>query len=1276
MNHTHIVQPNDLSHYADTRESQGVIPELVYHLVRQSVPDATECRIPYGDAVNQPGCDGFVESDTGYLPFVPVGISYWEIGTGSDPQKKATADFEKRTQEISDAERAKVSFIFVTPRSLAPKGWQESQQREWIERRKDRGWKKIQIIDGGKLADWLREFPALGCWMATKTGITRSLGGITTPLEHWNTILFRRTGGDPPLPPELFTVSRSVACDALDALFSGSTQKLFLLAESEQDVDDFVAAYLSTLEASKANKFANRCLFISDANAWHSVSILRKAHILVASPRLGLDTGQNNLQAVAAGGGHRVIIPLCGAWAGGNPEIIKLISPSQSQIEDVLKKANFPDIRARELGRIGGGRISAFMRHLSGMGTLPPYATWGTARQIAQAGLVGKWYGKNTRDIATIEELLGKGYGEWIETLRTDTLRSDSPLIQTDEMWRFVSRGEAWSALGKHITDDDLDHLKATAISILEERDPQFDLPKDERFMANARGKELGHSDLIRNGITETLALIGSRSEALSFCSHNKAEDTAILAVRSLLNEASWDRWASLNSHLPLLAEAAPDEFLAAVESATNDLPNSPFHEIFAQEGGGGLGGTTYISGLLWALEGLAWNPDYLVRVSVILADIASIDPGGGYSNRPARSLADIFLPWYVQTMAPFAKRETAIKTVIHEQPEVGYQLLLALLPRIHSHTSGCHQPIWRKYIPQNWKNTMSRSEYWEQITAFTDLAVEHAQKDTEKLGKLIDRLSDLPSSAHEKLLDYLSSDAIVDLPESKRLPLWEKLENIVRRHRKYSDAGWALPEETVQKIKDTSNKITPSMPKLKYRQLFSNRGSNLFDKKVGKVDYKEQRRRLDEARQAAITTILGGGDLDSVLQFAVSVTAPYEVGRALGVIASNQVEDAILRLLLVDSEVNVASQVIVGFISTRFLKLKFDWVDEVLGKNWSIEEKAVFLKSLPCEKEVWQRVSSHLGDEHENLYWRDAQVNPYNPDYDFAIAIEKLIEHKRAGSAVMCLASVADNKSLFDETLATRALLEVIQGESGFNELDNYQTVELIKHLQASSTTDQDALFQIEWNFLLWLDEFSSGSPITLEKRLASNPSFFADAIGIVFRSTNSDVEESKEPTEQKRNLVKNTYILLTNWKICPGTCEDNTFDATAFNAWINEARKITEETGHTAVAQMQIGHVLTHAPSDPNGLWIHESVATVLDSRNTDDMRSGYTTELFNQRGAYLQTEGQEERELAQHNREKADSLEEKRYSRFATAMREFANMYDREAEREPRRYLHADY
>ena len=1266
MQHTQIVTAADLSRYADTRESQSVIPELVYLLVRQSAPNADVCRIPYGDAVNQPGLDGIVQCQNGYFQFVPSGVSYWEIGTGGDPQAKASSDFLKRTKKLTNDERAESSFVFVTPRSAGMNGWGEPEQTAWIKRRDSRGWNHIRIIDGVKLADWLREFPALGRWMAKKVGITPSLGGIITPLEHWDIILSLGKKNDPPLPPELFTTSRSGACDSLEAVFKGETQRLFLFAESENDVEDFVAAYLSTLDEVKAQQYANRCLIISDEDAWRTVSELRQSHVLVASPRLALDSGCQDLQAVATKRGHGVVIPLCGALSGDNHEIIKLRSPSQTQIESVLKEADFSEVRARELGSIGGGRISALRRHLLGLGSVPPYVNWETARELAQAVLIGQWNAKNSADIQALEVLLGKGYGEWIETLRADTLRSDSPLIQMDEKWRIVARGEAWSALSNRITDEDLDRFGESAVLVLSERDPKFDLPKEERFAASFQGKNLEYSSQLRKGYAETLALLGSRSSAFSACSLRKPETTALLVVRRLLNNAKWERWASLDYHLPMLAEAAPDEFLDAVESVLVDLSSAPFHEVFRQEGSGGPGGWNYMSGLLWALESLAWNADYLHRVSVILADIASIDPGGNWSNRPANSLTDIFLPWHVQTTAPFEKRRTAIEAVLKEQPEVGWSLLMALLPHSHGFTSGCYKPIWREFIPRDWKEGVLQTEYWEQINIFIDLAVDLAKHDNEKLITLIDHLSDLPKSAQESILKHVSSEVVTGLVESERFLIWEKLDEIVRRHKRFSDSDWAMPKGAIERIEETRNLLTPSAPRFKYHHLFSENDIDLYD---DKGNYEEQRKRLDESRQTAASEILSVSGLNGCLDFASNAGSPYEFGRALGVIASDGIETEILPALF-DSDDDTVIRLVAGFVWARFWDRGTEWIDEVLGRDWNSDYRAKFLTDLPFENDIWDRVSRHLGESNEELYWKNVRVNPYGLNRNSSVAIDKLLSYGREGAAVMCIACSTKDEESFDEALATRALLAVLESEKGIVELDNYQTVELIKRLQKSETSDKNALFLIEWNFLPWLDRFSSGSPVTLEKRLAEDPAFFAEAIGLVFRSKNDEKDDTAEPNEKKQALARNAYKLLTEWRRSPGLCNDGTFDSKAFNEWIDEARRITEETGHADVAQVQIGHVLVHAPEDPNGLWIHEAVAKVLNYRDTIVMRSGFTTELYNERGVHTFTHGNDERELAKINREKAEALDAKGFTRFGTAMREFAEQYDREAEREEKR------
>jgi hypothetical protein len=79
MEDTHIVSNIDLETYATSRDSEAVIPELIWILVNRSVSDLTTCRIPYGDSIGQSGWDGIVETESGFRQFVPSKRSFWEI---------------------------------------------------------------------------------------------------------------------------------------------------------------------------------------------------------------------------------------------------------------------------------------------------------------------------------------------------------------------------------------------------------------------------------------------------------------------------------------------------------------------------------------------------------------------------------------------------------------------------------------------------------------------------------------------------------------------------------------------------------------------------------------------------------------------------------------------------------------------------------------------------------------------------------------------------------------------------------------------------------------------------------------------------------------------------------------------------------------------------------------------------------------------------------------------------------------------------------------------
>ena len=212
----------------------------------------------------------------------------------------------------------------------------------------------------------------------------------------------------------------------------------------------------------------------------------------------------------------------------------------------------------------------------------------------------------------------------------------DSPLkLNEGRIWEVTDREKNLQLLRERIFDRHLELVKQISIDVLTETDPQFELAPAERWAAALNGKKLRYSRNLREGLAESITWLGINGDTLVNCSE-KRRYIALLITREILSNANWQLWGSLNDLLPTLAEAAPGEFLSAVEHSLRQTP-CPFDELFAQEDTG-IGGRNYMTGLLWALEGLAWSEECLMRVCVVLAELASHDPGGNWLiDRPIR---------------------------------------------------------------------------------------------------------------------------------------------------------------------------------------------------------------------------------------------------------------------------------------------------------------------------------------------------------------------------------------------------------------------------------------------------------------------------------------------------------------------------------------------------------------------------------------------------------------------------------------------------------------
>jgi len=105
--------------------------------------------------------------------------------------------------------------------------------------------------------------------------------------------------------------------------------------------------------------------------------------------------------------------------------------------------------------------------------------------------------------------------------------------------------------------------------------------------------------------------------------------------------------------------------------------------------------------------------------------------------------------------------------------------------------------------------------------------------------------------------------------------------------------------------------------------------------------------------------------------------------------------------------------------------------------------------------------------------------------------------------------------------------------------------------------------------------------------------------------------------------------------------------------------------ETGHLEVALQYVGKVLFYSPADPLGFWINKAVADELNRKDADELRSGFSMQVFNSRGSHMvDPTGKPELELADEYKTKSEEAENAGYQRFAITLRKISESYESEA------------
>ncbi|MEZ8059557.1 hypothetical protein [Vibrio splendidus] len=880
--------------------------------------------------------------------------------------------------------------------------------------------------------------------------------------------------------------------------------------------------------------------------------------------------------------------------------------------------------------------------------------------ELAIASLIGCWDEKNTHDIGIIESLIDEPYSSWIKKIRVVEGMDKSPLIHERGIWNFKDRLITFRTVSSRLFDSHIEKFKNTSIELLTTIDTQYDLAPEDRFAAVIYGKGFPHSNVIRKGLSEGLAIIATNKVDLTNCSKDRGQFVADDVVHTILSITDWKLWASTQDVQIMLAEASPDSFIDAVENAVSNA-DKPFDALFEQEGVGGMTGRNYLTGLLWALEGLAWSPELLSRSLVLLGELDSHDPGGNWANRPSNSITDILLPWLPHTTAKVDLRFAAFNALKREFPETAWKVVILLLPDNMRTTSGTYVSKYRKFVPDDYEKNPSVSEYRQQVDHYCQLAVELAEQNPERIAELVNNLGRLTTTAFDNAIERLASFASSEVDEEEKLIVWDNCLKIGNKHKRFSDADWALPQEEIDKLSAVTRTLKPKDQRLFNRRIFDYQSCDLFD---DDRDWSEQELKLTQMRNEAITSICEQFDIHGLLEFVETIHRPDFAGNSTSASGIDIPTDLIKSLLMGDN--SAFKQFISGYIWNRHYLEGLDWVRGVIT-NWEHDELIQLFLLLPFNMGTWTLLETVLPDGNSD-YWKGTLATPYqcNSTEESYYAVDKLLENGRPLAAIDNLSKVLRSDKLVEESRVVAALQMAVNSSESLKGLDAHNLSKMIKFLQESDLVTADDLVKIEWAYLpLIKGEFEHDvSPQQLVTKLATEPEFFCELIQLVFCSRNQ--EEKPELNEPQKNIARNAYYLLDNWNTIPGLDKDGSFEKDIFHDWFNKVKISCEESGHLEVSYQMIGKTLIASPTDSDSCWIHSDIAEFLNRRDLAEVRKGFKNAVYNSRGAHLvDPAGKPELALADEYRTKANQIELLGFQRFARMLRDIAESYQSEAE-----------
>lgn len=1247
------VTATQIADWADTKEAQSNLPRLVRRLCFDA-GSTRQIAFPAGDSTYTPGWDGVLYNEQGNA-WVPVGASRWEMGCDKGITAKANSDYQKRTEQTVEIERLSTTFVFVTPRRWNAKSTWLVEQRAKAE------WTNVLVFDADDLEQWLEQAPAIALQFAEELGL--SGWGVESPVRYW---LLWSQQCSPAITSEAFFIDRTQTRERLmekinECLRQNSQHTLAVSADSQEEAAAFVVATLN-----ENPEQVGSALIVTAPEGWRFVEANRQLRIAVAA--------RTEIAATPTmRDGLLVIVPHATGDMTGKPQgnEIMLERPKIYDFEKALVSIGMEESDANRYALVTGRSWSVLRRQRATNPAIrrPAWLDAPQAPSLAGLCLLGAWMEKMEADQRVVSQLAGKPYEEIERDLLELSQLDDSPILRIGVVWKAKSPLELLDLFGGRITRDQLDRFIRIAQEILAAQDPQLELLESERYAAQMHGKVRPYSDLLIESLCDALIKLSVRGAEQPSLQILNVDGRVELLVRDLLDGADGERWLSLASYLPALAEASPDSFLGAIEKSLM-MPDAPVTRLLTEtSNSGSFGGRCWHAGLLWALETLAWEPRRLARVALVLAKLCHVPIKGNWGNSPNNSLFGLFRTWLPQTAANVQQRIKVLDLLITKDPEVAFEILEGLVKNGPQMATPAARPKWRD-DDAGAGRAVTHEEYWLMHQAARDRLIQCGAENAQHLAKLFE-LTDLRDvNELAKVLVLAEPFTLPSVTDNEREAIRSSLRRKIHWHRNYDETQSEALDSILSPVESLYERLAPVDLITRHCWLFLNHWADLPIKVRDEEDHIGAK--LQEAsRNSALIEVFQALGMDGVERLIRECGNALVVGAAVA--STGCAKDKWPEWIAEKESEFVSSEAISQCISgllcwvpeTESTVIIKDVLAQTGAQMWSDEKRARFLVLARTEQAIWELAAS-CGTDTEQAYW--SMVNPgllRSEDFGMDFVLRKLLEAKRPRTALRCCQydlKQADAKLLFE------MLQRFMQGEEPQGALiDSWHLGEMLTRLEKSGEIEKSALIQLEFGLFPALRYGQESSAVSLYDSIMTEPALFTELMCILYKPAHGEREEPI--TDAIRAAAETAWSILHGCTRQPGTQTDGTIDHNAFRQFINDARELCRQADRLDVCDSTLGQILAHAPSDEDGLWPFAPVCEVLEPMDMEVMRNGFKIGTHNKRGVTSRSPwdgGSQERDLAEHYRQHAEKLHHSQPN-VANLLEEIARGYERDGKRE---------